>query len=441
MTKSFISKGIAVRITLILLVASLLCGLLTACSVKDSEKPVLEYGKIEISRGMYEFMLSRMKATLARNKYDVSVTSDFWSESHAGTQLTHEEYYNQSILDNCKNYLAALVIFEEEGLSLSKSVLNDIEEEISFYIEYDGQGEEKKLDAILSKYGISTEELREIYTLEAKYQAVIAWLYGADGSLISDTVKQEYYEKNYYRFKQILISNFYYEYQTDEQGNIIYFDPESSEPIYDKENGVYVYDSEGNRVKDSYGNTVYYDEDGNILYDKENGYPSVTLDESGQGITYYYTDEEMAERAARAEELYYSFAKGNYKSFEAEIPEWELFENESLVYPDGFYLSRIESSGYEDYILDILEALEDMEYGETAMVESDYGYHIIMKYELDEGKYSDEEYSAWFDSFDSSLITKLFLDRCSEFYGDIKVNEENLGHASSIKSIGTNFDY
>ena len=429
----------AKRVTALLVALVIACLSLASCSDAVTD-PVMEHEGQEISLPMYEFMLSRMKGTLARNKYDVAPLSTFWSELRHGTDMTNEEYYNKTILDNCKNYLAALILFEREGLSLPESVTEGIEEELAFYVDYDGQGEEEKLDAILSKYGVNCEELRRIYTVEAKYQYLIAYLYGSDASLIADTVKTEFYEDNYYRFKQILVADFYYEYQKDGQGNVIYFDPESSKPIYD-ESGVYLYDEDGNRVKDSYGVTVRYDLEGNILYDTEKGYPSATLDENGEAIKHYYTEEQMSERVKSMQELIDSVSDGNYAAFESKIPEWSLFESPDEYYPDGYYLSDIESAGYEDYMLDILAKLKEMDVGETDTVESEYGYHVIMKYPLDEGKYSDSEYAEWFKSFNSSLINKLFLDKCDDFYGEITVNDKNLAKARSIKSIGANFDY
>ena len=63
----------------------LMMGTLTFVSCAEQEKdPVLEYGDVRISLSMYEFMLSRMKGTLARNKYDVTPLSEFWGEKHPG---------------------------------------------------------------------------------------------------------------------------------------------------------------------------------------------------------------------------------------------------------------------------------------------------------------------------------------------------------------------
>jgi hypothetical protein len=418
----------------------MLAALLASCSVSVTD-PVLECEGQQISLAMYEFMLARMKGALAKNKYDVSAGSEFWSEIHGGTDKTNEQYYHDVTLDNCKNYLAALVLFEQEGLTLPQSVLDAIEEELSFYIDYDGQGDEEKLDAILSKYGVDTEQLRRIYTVEAKYEYLIAELYGSDASLISDTVKEDHYRENYLRFKQILVSNFYYEYQKDEQGNVIYFDPEDSKPIYDTENGVYHYDGNGSRIRDSYGEIMCFDSDGNILYDKENGYPAATLDESGEAIRYYYTDAQMQERVAQMQQLLDEVGAKNYSAFESKMPEWELFESPDEYYADGYYLSAIESAAYEDYMLDILKKLGEMNDGDVEVVESDYGYHVVMKYPLDKSKYSDADYAEWFASFNSSLINKLFLDKCASFYGKIEINTDNLDKARSIKSISSNFDY
>ncbi len=427
------------RILCIVLSVFLVSAALISCAdrVKD---PVLEYEGEKISLSMYEFMLSRMKGTLARNKYDVTPLSTFWDEKHPGSELTNEEYYNRSILDNCKNYLASLVIFEEEGLSLSKSVLADIEEEISFYIDYDCGGDEGKLDILLSKYGTDAEGLRKIYEIEAKYQAVIAYLYGQDGSLIADNVKEEYYRENYYRFKQILISNFYYEYQEDKEGNIIYFDPESGKPVYD-DDGEYKYDDKENRIVDSYGIAIRYDKDGKILYDKEKGVPAPTTDKNGNAIEHKYSKEEMEERTAAIEGIINAASNGNFSAFEAEMSKWEVYEGAGEYYKDGYYLSELESGGYDENLSEILASLKEMKVGEAKLIESESGYHIIMKYELDSGKFSDSEYAEWFSSFDQSLINKLFLDRCAKFYSNIEVNEKSLEKARSIKNIGTNYDY
>ena len=424
---------------LICLALAVIMIALSVCSCANRvEKPILKCKGQAISLATYEFLLSRMKGTLARNKYDVNPVSEFWTEKHPGSDLTNEEYYNKSVLDSCKNYLAALVIFEEEGLVLSNAALASIEEEIAFYIDYDCNGSQEKLDTLLSKFGTDTDGLREIYTIEAKYQAVIQALYGLDGSQIADSVKEEYYRDNYYRFKQILVSNFYYKYMTDDSGNVMYFDPETSKPLYD-EAGSYKYTDDGKRVVDEYGVAIRYDEEGNILYDDENGLPAPKSDEKGNAIKYEYTEAEMQERVAKMNGFVES-CRGNASAFEAQIPEWQIFEGAEDYYPDGYYLSDLERSAYPENMLEILEKLKVMEVGDISVIESESGYHVIMKYELDKGKYSDSDYAEWFKSFNQSLIDKLYLDRCEKYFPEMKVIERHLKKARSIKSLGTNFD-
>jgi len=432
-------SNVFIKVTSLVLALVLSALALVSCA-QDDRDAVMTCGNDKITLDMYEFMLSRTKATLARSQLGVEPTSEFWKETRKGTNLTNEEYYTKVVIDNCKNYLAALQIFEEEGMTLSKAALESIEEEIKFYIDYDGGGSEEKFDLILSKYGTNTEGLRKIYEIEAKYNAVIASLYGNNGSQIGDNVKEEYYRENYYRFKQILITNYYYEYVTDKNGDTVYFSAENGKPIYDSK-GEYHYDENGSRIVDSYGVAIRYDENGKILYDKENGAPAPTKDENGKAIEHKYSEEQMKERAAAIDGIIEAAENGNFANFESEMPKWYAYAGAGEYFTDGYYLSDIESSSYDDIMADILEELKKMKVGEVKVMESDAGYHILMKYELDSGKYAENEYAAWFSNFSKSLSDKLFNDRCAKYFDKITVNEDELGKAKNIRSIGANYNY
>ncbi len=434
-------KRINIKGLFCLALTVILCALSLFSCAEAVKDPVMECEGESISLEMYEFILSRTKGTLARRGIDVSATSSFWGEIHGSSGLTNEQYYNKVAAETCKNYLAALAIFSEEGMTLSESRLKAIDTEIQFYIDYDGQGSVEKLDKILAKYGTSTEGLRKIYEIEAKYNAVLETLYGSDASQISDGVKDRYYRENYYRFKRIVITDFYYEYQTDEEsGEVIYFNPDSGKPIYD-EDGAYHYDENGDRIVDSYGVAIRYDADGKPLYDKENGIPVPTKDENQQPIEHKYSPEEMAERVSKIDGIVAAAANENYAAFESEMPNWLSYVGAGEYCPDGFYLSDIESGVYDDTMDSILSALKEMQNGDVKVIEGDGGYHIIMKYPLDKGKYNNTEYAQWFAEFDTSLTSKLFRDRCGQYLGSITENEENLAKARSIKSIGQNYDY
>ena len=68
--------------------------------------------------------------------------------------------------------------------------------------------------------------------------------------------------------------------------------------------------------------------------------------------------------------------------------------------------------------------MNEMEVGEIAMVESDYGYHVVMKYELDKGAYSNEANAEWFEGFNESVADMLFTNKCMEYADRIETDEE-----------------
>ena len=439
MAKNII-RLLALLLSLAVMVAALVgCGLGQKSNVID---PVIEYKGEGIPTSFYSLMLSRMKGTLARNKYDVKSDS-FWAKTVDGTDMTYEEYFNSMILDECRIYLCVLAFFEEEGLTLPESVIDAIDEEIEYYVSlgYVGGGSVEKLDEILAPYGVDSESLREAYEIEAKYSYLLAYLYGTDGSLIADNVKDDFYRNNYYRFKQIILPNYYYEFEIDDFGDEIYFDEESGRPLYDSENGSVMYDADGSRIKNEYGDVIYFDSLGNILYDKENGKRSVVLDENGEAMPIFFTDRELEARAELAQSIAESLEVGDFDTFEALMSQYNVNYGEAESYPDGYYLSRLEESGYEGYMVEMLASLEEMEVGECCYLESEYGQHIIMKYELDSGKYADGNYSEWFGAFTESLISALFSNKCQSVQDKITVNEENIANAKSIKELGINFDY
>ena len=442
MLKNKIKTGVRTLVALLLAAAMLMA--LCACNTGSKNAPdaLLEYKGESIPASFYSLLLSRMKGSLSVSGYDVR-SAEFWSETVEGTTLTYEEYFNASVLESCKNYLCALVLFGEAGLTLPASVKAEIEEEIEFYISlgYIGGGDVEKFNALIEKYGVDADSLKVAYEIEAKYSYLLSYLYGSDASLVRATVKEEFYEDNYYRFKQILLPNFYYLYETDEFGGEIYFDEESGRRLYDDENGSVRYDENGSRIKDKNGDTIYFDDEGNILYDKVNGKRSVILDENGEAKQYAYTDAEIAERGEQAREILALLASCDEATFEAKMAEYNVSYGESESYPDGYYLSRVESAGYSDYMLEMLEALEAADVGDTLLVESEYGYHVIMKYALDEGKYADGNYAEWFAAFNDSLISELFAEKCAPIKANITVNEENVKSAESIRTIGANTDY
>lgn len=429
---------ISVSLAIIICVSTLLVALnISKNRVKD---PIMEYDGQKISLSFYELMLSRMKGELARGQQEATEDAFWLSDSGKGNK-TNEMFYNDEVLENCKVYLAALSIFDEMKLSLPQSYIDKINEDIEFFISYDGNDSKDEFNRILSEYGCNIESLRQAYIIEAKTEYLKLQLYGNEGELISDSVKNEFYNENYHRFKQIFIANFYYEYISDDEGNNIYFDKETGKPLYDKEKGKYKYDEDGNTVKDKYGEVIYYDEEGNILYDTENGALSAKNDEDGNPIMHYYSETEKMERLKRADEILSKVSKGNFDAFEAEMAKGHDADSADKIYADGYYLSDIEASGYTSSMKDRLNELKDMQTGDIRAVTSEDGCYIIMKYELNSGAFSNTDNDVWFESLNSELINKLFLERCQKICDEINIIDKNLSKAKSIKDMGINFNF
>ena len=447
--KRFKFSKVSARLTALALVLVMLVSILAACSKPEREttadtSPILECDGVELPLYFYEFMLSRIKGRLARNQNKVT-DPDFWYAVIEGDGRTYEEFYNDYVLEKCRYYLAALVLFEKEGLSLPESKLAEIEDEVQFYIQYDGKGDEETFNASIKKLGVDAEALRRCYIVEAKYDYLMNYLYGG-GELVGDVLKEDYYKTNYLRFKQILFKKYEYEYQHYEyegEEYLMYFEPSTGKPIYDTKNGTVKYDKNGNRLKDNYGETIYFDKNGKILYDVEKGKPSPKLDEDGNAIKKNYSDSQLYDRRIEAEDIAASISKNDYAFFEAQLAEVNEAEMIYETYADGYYLSRIEEENYLEYgyIKVILAELENMEIGEVRMVESDHGYHVVMRYDLEEGKYNDGEYAQWFSDLDNKIILDLFSKKIDQVLPKINVNEENLAKARSITRVGINYDY
>lgn len=439
--------------TAIILVLAIVCttvGVVIGINNKVAD-PVLEYKNAKLPLSFYSLMLSRTKANLSRSGYNVK-SIKFWESESYIEGKTNAEYYTERTLETCKLYLLSVYLFDKEGLKLPKSYYEKIDAEIADYIDlgYIGGGSEEKFNQILAPYGVDIDSYRDALIIKGKAEYFQTYLFGEGGSQISDELKKDYYEKYYYRFKQILVSKYYYEYEKDEFGNEMYFSEDFSHTLYDTKKGVVGFDEKDMYLRDKYGEKIYFekDEDGKPildkpLYDKENGVRQPVRDENDAPKKIYYSDAEMQERYKKAEEIMNSVSNSNFAAFEAEMQKYNDAADSAEQNPDGYYLSRLVSDGYygHDYLNKILSHLEKMQDGERGIVESDEGYHVVMKYKLDEGAFSDKNKAAWFDNFTATIMTEVFKEKYRDILENMTVIEENLAKCESIKFIGINYDY
>lgn len=436
-------KKTILRIVCCLLAVVTLGLSLTGCS---SDK-VLTLSKQSISLNLYELYLSRQKGTLCTTYYYGSKAKydDFWQTTISTDGTTYNDYWTAYILQCVKSYLAALYMFEEEyKLTLPQSAIDEVDEKLAELVTGDGDGSMAELNKILSNYGVNYNMLRESYIIEEKVSYLRDYLYGSSLSKVSDELKEQYYNENYVRFKQVFFANYYYIYLTDEDGTVIYYDSETEQPIYDKVNGERHFDENGKALSDENGNVIYFNADGTIAYDAENGIPAYTTDpDTGNYRTASYTADELAKLEAQANDMAEFTTPGDTKTFEGYIEKYSDDSESQSSNPDGYYFPINAQYSYQ-YIVDMIEQLCQMEVGEVRMVESDYGYHVIMKYELDEGAYEDSDKSVWFEneanSFTDNVQQWLFTSRCEEYLDRIEVDEELLGQID-IAMVNPNYYY
>ena len=88
-----------------------------------------------------------------------------------------------------------------------------------------------------------------------------------------------------------------------------------------------------------------------------------------------------------------------------------------------------------------------MKEGEIRRVNSEYGIHIVMKYQLDEGGYANEDNADFFVSSESGkyvfmndLKNMLLTERLTPYLDKIVIDKKRI-EGITMKSVGANFYY
>ena len=107
---------------------------------------------------------------------------------------------------------------------------------------------------------------------------------------------------------------------------------------------------------------------------------------------------------------------------------------------NGIFINLNKS--YEvNYLDDIQAKLANMQVGQTALVTSENAYHFIMKYELSDQGYANEENADWFDTFEDELVSSILDAMCEEYVDQVVVDFKVLTQAKTMKTIGSNLEY
>ena len=446
-------KKILLRAAALMLVIMMLVAPLSSCSSGKKMLTLKVDGKTySISVNLYELMLSAMKGTLAaygytNNGYTPSQNS-FWDimDTYDNQVMeTADSFYRKSVLENCKTYLVSLYLFDKYGLELSATAKKEIEDTMDELVKTDGDGSKTKLNSVLAEYGVNYKMLKEYYTMKAKFKAVQEHIYATTGH----NMKNDFLNENYVHFYQIFLANYKYVYETDKNGDTIYYNTATNQIFYKVTEFTHKDSSTGKLETDSKGNVVYYTDNTreHISYDTENGQPSYKIDKNGESyVTTPMTEKELDALEERANDLLESL-QGVTKDAFATKMNTESDDTQAAIYTDGYYLQKgvdFSVSG-EDYMyLDtIVERLSspDAQNGDVIMIASPSGYHILYKCAPTDKAYDLEENKVWFSSFSTDFAGEIFDNNAEPYLAQIQLNQKVYAKAPSMKEVALNYFY
>ena len=432
-------KKLATRLLAAALILIMAVSCFAGCSSKG--KTLMKIEDTEISVNLYKLYLSRLKGMLC-SSYAFGETAEddsFWDTVMSKDGMTYNTYYSDSILENTKTYLSAMYEFELRGLKLSEETLDEIDARIEELIDQDAGGSKTNFNSKLADYGVNYKILREAYIIEEKIELLKDTVYGKDGELIAKSLIDDYYNENYGRYKQVLFPTRDYVYDTDENGDDVYYGKDGK-ILYDT-NATPKTDADGNPVYDSDEKRIYVtvDENGEtkIAYDKTNGSRRHKTDEKGNAIIADFEGEELQAVMDNVAATLEKVSENDFDSFDNIISEDE-------PYPNGYYMSKNSSYSSLDAVK---EALFDMEIGEIRTVSTEYGIHVIMRYELDEDGYNKKDNSDFFIStetgnyvFMTDVRNQLMSAYLEQHKSKIIIDEAVLAGVD-MKSVKPNFNY
>lgn len=307
-----------------------------------------------------------------------------------------------------------------------------------------GDGSKTTLNSILAEYGANYDILRESYIIEAKIAYLREDLFGVNGDKVGNNLIEEYYQQTYARFKQVFFYTYEYVYETDENGDNIYYTEDgkvsydTSKTLKKDANGEQVYDENGDRVY------VYVDENGKerVAYKLKGAKRQELFDDNGDPIVKNYEGDKLAKIVDKANSVLDQVKEGDTIGFDLLVTEHNE-ETGHEKYPNGYYIT--EETQYASP--EVIEELFTLKVGEYKMVRSKHGIHIIMRYELEDSAYTLDEYEDLFIAtstgtyiFMGDLIDKLYADYVSS-YKDKIIVDESLLEGVDIKSVGVNYNY
>lgn len=489
--------------TFISIVALLLALLCVFSGCASHGKTLITADKNELSVNLFKLFLSRTIGALAADGFNVGNTS-YWEE-YVDENITRAQFYTNQVLEGLKHRAAALILYDEMDLEMSREEKEAIDAYIDELIAQDADGSKTAFESLLSPYGFNLTVFRDALIMESKIVQLKAELYGEDGARIGDEYKEKFYDEHYVRGKQILISNTYYDYERDADQNPKYYlldkDGNLAGISYDTVNGVaeqegnetvyrtfgpIAYDTENgvkSNERDEQGYCIYYKKDSQeIAYDTEKGKPATVmtdagkitaepeLDENGQqvyrqwvvaydtdpekaGLNYVldennkmiekkYKEEEMAHRLWWADKILTACREATtYADREAAFLYWAKRYSDATV-DNGMYFLKGADYSTANTLQACATKLEALEIGALDVISSESGYHLLMRCELDDGAWGNTANSRWFTAMTSVMVESMLQSKLTEGkYLERVTVDEALLKTVDITKLSPNYYY
>lgn len=430
----------------IIILAVLLCLSVSAlASCATEAESVMTLGDKAMSINTYQLLLCRMKGTLYNYGYDVT-NEKFWRTIISADGTTYDDYFTASIQEQASRYLIAEYLFDRNGLILTEDRIETVDKLMDAYVKQ--AGSKNALNATLKNYGVNYDLFRDLLILETKIDMLKDHLYGNDGEKLSESDKERYFNDNYVAFGQLFIATYSYIPELDEFGDQVYYtDGKYTAIAYDEEFGQTKTDEYGKIIVDKFKNPKYFNYEGKISYDKENGVAGYETEKDSDGKVLTDKDGNVYNKtenysATQIEDIAVKL-DGYLKACDGDIDVFleyaEIYgEGESdgeitYLYSGADYYGAIDSS--LEYLDKIAEGVGKIDKGECFVVQSEYGFHLICKYDMEAGAYDDEKHTDTFSDFYYNLIAELFDGVCKEYEGSVVVNVDALENAPTIAEV------
>ena len=213
----------------------------------------------------------------------------------------------------------------------------------------------------------------------------------------------------------------------------IYINQDKSSFLFD-----YLFGENGTRPLTDADKQTYYEENYSHIYHlyindayyypvTEDGYTQT--DEKGNLVAQPMTGDMLAEKNAVIDAVDTALAAG--EDFMAVYNTY----SEDKYYANGYYLTQT-----TDFIEEVVDTAFTLEIGAWQKVKSAYGTHYIYRLPLDEKPWEGEANADFFEAFDTTLASELFVDYIRSFLPEVQVDREALA-AYSVEASPINYRF